>query len=103
MAILNYYGIKYGEWIPAKECELEPRAMRKKVSDFNDMYGIDNEHNLYIVSGRHGYKLTRNLKEIRDQIEHDERLAKKELFVVLKRRRKLERFETIKAHKGELV
>lgn len=103
MANLNYFGIKCDEWIPAKECDLKPREMRKKVSEFNDLYGIDNNHIYYIVSGRYGYKLTRNLKEIRDQIEHDERLAKKELFVVLKRRRKLERFETIKAHKGELV
>lgn len=103
MANLTYYGIKYGEWIQARDCELKPREMRKKVSEFNDMYGIDNNHTLYIVSGRNGYKLTRNLKEIREQIEHDERLAKKELFIVLKRRRKLERFETIKAHRGELV
>lgn len=102
MAKLTYYGIGT-DWKPARKCELEPRAMRRVVTQFNDSYGIDNNHVYYIVSGMKGYKLTRNLKEIREQIEHDEDLAKRELETVLKRRRKLERFEKRRRHGGELV
>lgn len=98
---LTYYGISIGEWTPAKECELAARAMRHKITEFNDLYGSDENHKYYIVSSVSGYKLTRNLKEIRSQIEHDERLAKRRLGVISKRRKNLERFEMLKAHGGQ--
>ena len=100
-AKLKYYGIKVGEWTPARDCELNARAMRFRVTEFNDAYGTDDNHKYYIVSGMAGYKLTRNLKEIRKQIEHDERLAKGRLKVFSERKRRLERFEKLKAHGGK--
>ena len=102
MPSLKYYGIRVNEWTPARMCELNAREMRRKVTEFNDRYGIDANHTYYIVSGMHGYKLTRNLKEIRAQIEHDERLAKRELETVSNRRKNLERMEKARRF-GRLV
>ena len=100
MGKLNYFGIKIGEWTPAKDCELDARSMRHRVTEFNDLYGSDDNHKYYIVSSMAGYKLTRNLKEIREQIAHDESLAKKKLATIANRRHNLERFEKLRAHGG---
>lgn len=100
MAKLNYFGIIPNEWTSAKDCELEARAMRHKVSEFNDLYGTDENHKYYIVSSMSGYKLTRNLKEIREAIERDERLAKKRFGTISRRKRMLERAEISRAHGG---
>lgn len=100
MSRLTYYGIKIGEWTPAKDCELDARSMRHRVSEFNDLYGSDENHRYYIISGMNGYMLTRNLKEIRKQIEHDEAIAKRRIGVISDRKKNLERFETLRAHGG---
>ncbi len=98
MPKLEYYGIKIGEWTQARDCELNARAMRLRVAEFNDLYGTDNNHKYYIVSSMHGYKLTRDLKEIREQIEHDEILAKRRIGQINKRKRRLEKNEILKRY-----
>lgn len=103
MADFTYYGVRFGVWTPARNCTLEPREMRRVVSEFNDTFGNDNNRTAYIVSGMKGYKLTRDLKEIRAQIEHDIAAIHCRSDVVYERRRKLERLERVMRHMGELV
>lgn len=101
-SISNFYGITR-EWTPARECELDPRAMRIKVAEFNDNFGIDNKHRDYILSSVQGYRITRDLKEIRDAILHDQRIAFTREQQLKNRRDRLERLIREKKHGGRLV
>ena len=100
---IEFHGIRVNEWTPAKECELAPRQLREAVTKFNDRFGMDNNHRYYIISSVSGYKLTRDLKEIRSAIEHDERIARRQINRIRKRKSNLENYEYKVKHGGELV
>ncbi len=100
---MEFHGIKVGEWTPASETDLTARAIRLEVSKFNDDFGMDDKHKFYIVSGMQGYKLTKDLKEIRAAIEHDEKMARRQIRKIGKRKSNLENMEYRKKHGGRIV
>lgn len=100
---IEFHGIHVNEWTPAKDCDLAPRTLRAAVSDFNDHFGLDEKHRYYIISGVGGYMLTRDLKEIRKHIERDERMARRQMKRIGKRKGNLENLEFRLKHGGSIV
>lgn len=95
---MEFFGIKAGEWTPAADTELDSRTIRRMVSEFNDTFGMDDKHKYYILSSMAGYRLTCNLKEIRAAIEHDEKIARAQLWRIGKHKGNLENMEYWKKH-----
>lgn len=69
------FGIS-GEWHTALEITTEPRKLKKQVREWNNEFGKDETHNVYIISGSKGYRLTTDKDEVMQSIEKEERLAK---------------------------
>ena len=90
-------------WIHAAETGYGARELRSMVSKFNDEYGTKPENCWYILSGVQGYKVTNDLEEIRDAIEHDEYVARKAMNRIQKRKRGLKRLLNRRIHGGELA
>ena len=59
MKNITFHGIVTYEWRHARDLDLEPREIRRAVSEFNDKFGTDRNHRYYIISGQKGYKLTK--------------------------------------------
>ena len=96
------FGIS-NRWTHAAETPHYPRELRALVMKFNDQFGVDPQHDTYIVSGIQGYKVTNDLEEIRDAIEHDEYVARKAMNRIQKRKRGLKRLLNRRIHGGELA
>ena len=56
----------------------------------------------YILSGAQGYRMTRNLEEIENQIMRDYKRAKREMKRVTDRNSNLAYMQAMKLHGGEL-
>lgn len=64
------------EWKFAREITDRPRTLKAQVRAYNDRFGLDEDHQTYIVSGSFGYKQTVDKDEIMKSIEKEERLAR---------------------------
>lgn len=73
---MQVFGITEKKWKTAIEITDNPRGLKKKVRAFNNNFGKDNEHQVYVISGSKGYRLTTSKDEIMESIEREERLAK---------------------------
>lgn len=71
----NVFGITY-YWQTAAEITDNPRGLKMLVRDWNNKFGEDGEHNVYIISGRKGYRLTREKDEIMESIGKEGSLIK---------------------------
>ena len=58
------------------EITTEPRKLKKQVREWNNEFGKDETHNVYIISGSKGYRLTQDKDEVMQSIAKEERLAK---------------------------
>lgn len=83
----NVFGIKF-YWQTASEITVNPRGLKMLVRNWNNKFGEDDEHNVYIVSGSNGYRLSDDMDEIMKSIEKEERLARIRLSQAHKRRRR---------------
>ena len=95
---IEYHGIRVNEWTHARDCDLEPRQMRAAVSAFNDRFGTDDKHKYYILSGKAGYMLTKDMKKIREAIERDHAIAVVRMGQIGNRKRNLEYRENCMRH-----
>lgn len=98
----EFLGIVPGEWRHAVDLRAEARDIRRNVSEFNDRYGTDADHLDYILSGKDGYRMTRNLKEIEKAIDRDYALAIRRLNEIQKRKEHLDQVINAKRHGGEI-
>ena len=64
------------EWKFAREITDHPRTLKAQVRAYNDCFGLDEDHQTYIISGSYGYRQTTDKEEIMRSIEKEERLAK---------------------------
>lgn len=64
------------QWHTALEITAEPRKLKKQVREWNNEFGKDETHNVYIISGSKGYRLTQDKDEVMQSIAKEERLAK---------------------------
>ena len=99
---ITFHGIVTYEWRHARDLDLEPREIRRVVSQFNDKFGTDNNHRYYIISGQQGYRLTRNKKEIEKAIERAEKLVREDMKRISTRRRNFDRMVKRDWHGGNL-
>lgn len=63
-------------WQTAITLTEDPRGLKKKVREWNNSFGEDEHHNVYIISGRKGYRLTRDKDEIMESIGKEGSLIK---------------------------
>lgn len=70
------FGIVESRWKKSSEITTQPRMLKYKVREFNNGFGEDAEHDVYIISGAYGYRLTKDKDEIMRSIEHEKKLAK---------------------------
>ena len=73
---MQILGITDKRWKCAEEITQNPRALKRKVQEFNNHFGEDAEHTMYIVSGSNGYKLSNDKDEIMQAIGRDINFAK---------------------------
>lgn len=99
---IEFYGINTREWKHAAETGIEPRTLRHMVSKFNDEFGTGADMKYYILSGKQGYRMTRKLDEIDEQIMRDYKRARKEMKRITNRKTNLEHMRELKAYGGEL-
>jgi hypothetical protein len=88
------FGIVKSRWKTAAEITCKPRTLKARVRAFNDKFGTDEEHNIYIISGNLGYRLTNDKQEILDSIAHEEKLAKIRFRQASRRKKKAYDFFT---------
>lgn len=103
MKNITYHGIVTYEWRHARDLDLEPRQIRRAVSEFNDKFGTDRNHRYYIISGQKGYKLTKNKKEIAKAIGDTESRIMKELNRINQHWRNFDRLHKQDLHDGGLL
>lgn len=89
---MQIFGITDKRWKTAAEITDQPRTLKHKVQDFNNHFGEDAEHNMYIISGSWGYKLTNDREEIMASIDKEEALAKRRFKQMSRRRKRAEDF-----------
>lgn len=82
------------EWKTALEITDNPRELKRKVRAFNNEFGKDDKHQVYIISGSHGYRLTSDRDEVMESIEKEERLARIRFKQANRRRKRAEDFFT---------
>lgn len=87
------FGISY-EWQTAPEITSEPRKLKYLVREWNNAFGKDEDHNVYIISGSKGYRLTTDKDEVMQSIAKEERLVKTRAKQARKRRKQAEDFFT---------
>ena len=100
MAKKEFLGIVPGEWRHASDLRAEARTIRANVSKFNDAYGTDEKHRDYILSGNQGYRMTRKLDEIEEQLEKDHMAAIYRLIQIEDRMKNLKKVKEEKLYKG---
>ena len=98
----EFMGIVPGEWRHAENLRAASRTIRQNVSDFNNKYGTDPDHLDYILSGKQGYRMTRDLDEIEEAIDRDHDLALKRLEEICNRRDHLYQVKNAKRHGGRI-
>ena len=103
MKNITYHGIVTYEWRHARDLDLEPRQIRRVVSEFNDKFGTDRNHRYYIVSCQKGYKLTKNKREIAKAIGDTESRIMKELKRINQHWRNFDRLHKQDLHDGGLL
>ena len=103
MKNITFHGIVAYEWRHARDLDLEPRQIRRAVSEFNDKFGTDRDHRYYIISGQNGYKLTKNKKEIALAIGGAESRIMKELERIGQHRRNFDKLHKQDLHDGGLL
>jgi hypothetical protein len=70
----------------------DTRGLKRLVREWNNAFREDDEHNVYIISGSKGYRLTRDMTEIMESIEKEERLARIRFSQAHKRRKRARDF-----------
>lgn len=80
------------EWKTALEITSDPRGLKRKVRAFNDLFGTDESHQVYIVSGSLGYRLTADKEEIMQSIDREYALANTRYGQASRRRKLAEDF-----------
>ena len=103
MKNITFHGIVTYEWRHARDLDLEPREIRRAVSQFNDKFGTDREHRYYIISGQNGYKLTKSKKEIALAIGYAESRIIKELKRINQHWRNFNKLHKQDLHNGGLL
>ena len=103
MKNITFHGIVTYEWRHARDLDLEPREIRRAVSQFNDKFGTDSEHRYYIISGQNGYKLTKSKKEIALAIGYAESRIIKELKRINQHWRNFNKLHKQDLHNGGLL
>jgi hypothetical protein len=81
-------------WQTALTITENPRGLKKKVREWNNDFGKDETHNVYIISGSKGYRFTTNKDEIMQSIEKEERLARVRFKQAGRRKRRAQNFFT---------
>ena len=79
-------------WQTALTITENPRGLKKKVREWNNEFGKDENHDVYIISGSKGYRLTTDKDEIMQSIEKEERLAKIRFKQAGRRKRRAREF-----------
>ena len=79
-------------WQTALTITENPRGLKKKVREWNNDFGKDETHNVYIISGSKGYRFTTNKDEIMQSIEKEERLARVHFKQASRRKRRARDF-----------
>ena len=79
-------------WQTALTITEDTRGLKKRVRDWNNAFGDDELHNVYIISGSKGYRLTQDMKEIMQSIEKEERLARVRFTQAHRRRNRAREF-----------
>lgn len=79
-------------WQTALTITENPRGLKKKVREWNNDFGKDEIHNVYIISGSKGYRFTTNKDEIMQSIEKEERLARIRFSQAHRRRNRAREF-----------
>lgn len=79
-------------WQTAITLTENTRGLKKLVREWNNSFGEDENHNVYIISGSKGYRLTRDMTEIMQSIEKEERLARIRFSQAHKRRKRARDF-----------
>ena len=89
---MEVFGITDKRWKTALEITDDPRGLKRKVRAFNNQFGEDNEHQVYIISGSCGYKLTNDRDEVMQSIEKEKRLAQIRFKQANRRKKRAEDF-----------
>ena len=82
------------QWHTALEITTDPRKLKKQVREWNNEFGKDDTHDVYIISGSKGYRLTKDKDEVMQSIAKEERLAKIRFKQAHRRRRRAQDFFT---------
>ena len=77
------------KWQTASKITSNPRTLKAKVREYNNLFGTDDNHRYYIISGSWGYRLTTDKQEILASIDKEERLAKIRFKQMSRRRKKV--------------
>ena len=80
------------QWQTALEITTEPRKLKKQVREWNNEFGKDEDHNVYIISGSKGYRLTTDKDEVMQSIAKEERLIRIRSKQARRRRKQAEDF-----------
>lgn len=102
---MEIMGITDTRWKTATQLGVsDPRALKANVQLHNMNYGKGDEPSAkwYILSGRHGYKLTKDFDEIAEDLERRKNNLKKAMKRVSNVEKQLERMRN-KASMGELL